>query len=81
MEKDTQEQLFHDIIRMKLEIQGLANFVANDFESMLADGSIDKEGICLGIKDMHEAFYLFIQKTKELHTRCENIMQKAINEN
>ena len=57
MHSDYQQKLFHEIVNMKHKMQGLAGFVQNDFDRMLADGTTTKDGIKEGIEDMDKSFF------------------------
>ncbi len=74
MHSDYQQKLFHEIVGMKHKIQGLAGFVQNDFERMLEDGTITKDGIKEAIEDMDKSFDKVINEMNILREKCRVIM-------
>lgn len=69
-----QEELFNEIVAMKHSIQGLAGFVQNDFERMLADGTTTPDGITEAIADMDESFDGVVSKLNTLREKCRSVM-------
>lgn len=41
----TQEELFNDIILLALKVDNLKGWVQNDFDRMIADGTVTKEDL------------------------------------
>ena len=72
--REYQEELFHEIVAMQYSIQGLAGFVQNDFERMLADGTTTQEGITEAIADMDESFDRVVVKLNVLREKCREVM-------
>jgi hypothetical protein len=72
--REHQEELFNEIVAMKHSMQGLAGFVQNDFERMLADGTTTPDGITEAIADMDESFDNVIEKLNSLREKCREVM-------
>jgi hypothetical protein len=72
--RERQEELFHEIVAMQYSMQGLAGFVQNDFERMLADGTTTQEGITEAIADMDESFDRVVVKLNTLREKCREVM-------
>jgi hypothetical protein len=70
-----QAQLFEDIIKVKHDIQNLAGYVQNDFDTMIKDGSVTKEEIKLGIKDVNDDFNRILMNLQILQSRCEELIE------
>lgn len=72
---DHQTMTFYDIINMKHKMAHLAGYVQNDFEQMLNDGTVTKEGIMDAVEDMKQSFNSVIGDLNILRDRCKIIME------
>jgi hypothetical protein len=52
----TQEQLFNDIKNLALKVDKLKGWVQNDFDRMIADGTVTKEYLMDSLKNIHRDF-------------------------
>jgi len=71
---DYQGEVFGEIVNMTHKMQSLAGFVSNDFNRMLADGTITKGNIRESIYEMDEAFNRVIGELNTLREKCGLIM-------
>ena len=52
----TQEELFYDIINLAQNVDNLKGYVQNDFNRMLADGTVTKEDLKDSLEDILDDF-------------------------
>jgi len=74
----TQEKLFNTIKNQIGVIDKMASFVQNDYQMMLEDGYITKDGITDSIKEMKITFNNHIKLMYELRKKCEKMMQEVV---
>ena len=69
-----QKKTFDNIKNMKHQIQGLAGYIQNDFESILEDKITTKNEILLAILDMDKSFDTVIIELNKLRNETRDIM-------
>lgn len=73
-----QEQLFNDIITMKHRIQNLGSYVQNDFDRMLADGTVTRDYICESICEMAKDYTKFRTDLSKLEVKARRLMSSKL---
>lgn len=71
-----QEQLFNEWDSSCNRLKMLKSFIQNDFDSMLQDGYVTKEGIKKSIPMFNELYLKAINEIYELKTETEKLLNK-----
>ena len=77
----TQEELFYDIILLAQNVDNLKGYVQNDFNRMIADGTVTKEDLKDSLEDILDDFDDKIDELNVLKLDVYNLVKAVASEN